>query len=540
MQKVVSKWLLFTIIAGVLIVASVTSLGCGQQQPKELEQSTIAEYNKPGVVFIQTMWAAKIGMPVFTLHQQNLQILQAKVIQAVQQGKIPNTQEAIAQALIIEIINNIDYLMIPTGEQYNPVVQFGGTGTGFIITSDGYIVTNAHVVKMEDKELKYTIVIKGLEDQLNQDIAAINQVFGGQLSREFIDRAKNAFANLYMRYMTVGQPVTTTQAYMGVTVPGVGTVQQGMDCQVVKVGEPAPGKDVAILKINAVNLPTVKLGNDQLTKDGDKAIVLGYPGVATTSHDYLAKSDVNLKPTLTVGTISGRKQTTGGWESIQHDAAVTHGNSGGPLFNEKGEVIGINTFISGRMNPQTGAWEEVQGFNFAVPTSVLMQFLNEANIRPAESPITTTYHKAIDLFDAEHYSAARDEFKKVVDLNPSFPYAQDYMTLCSNNINSGLDKPEIPWMMIIIIGGSAVLLVAFLLILFLVILRKPKAAPQPKQVQTAVAPEAAPAPPPPPAASPAPEPPSVAAPKPRFCSGCGQQLENDAEFCSNCGQKTSK
>ena len=156
-----------------------------------------------------------------------------------------------------------------------------GTGSGFIVSDDGHIITNAHVVEGSD------LVRVTLKD-----------------GREF-----------------EGQVVGTD-----------------------------PVTDVAAVKIEATELPTVTLGSSEELTPGQWAIAIGNP--------------LGLDNTVTAGIISatGRSSYQVGVPDrrvrfIQTDAAINPGNSGGPLLNDRGEVIGINTAI--RAN--------AQGLGFAIP-----------------------------------------------------------------------------------------------------------------------------------------------------------------------------
>ena len=111
-----------------------------------------------------------------------------------------------------------------------------------------------------------------------------------------------------------------------------------------------PLTDVAAIKINAIGLPTVKLGDSTKLVPGQWAIAIGNP--------------LGLDNTVTVGIISalGRSSSQIGIAHkrvrfIQTDAAINPGNSGGPLLNQRGEAIGINTDISA----------DGQGLGFAIP-----------------------------------------------------------------------------------------------------------------------------------------------------------------------------
>lgn len=108
--------------------------------------------------------------------------------------------------------------------------------------------------------------------------------------------------------------------------------------------------DLALVKIDATNLPTATFGSSKSIRPGDWAIAIGSP--------------LGLDHTVTFGIISalGRSLTEIGTnvELIQTDAAINPGNSGGPLLNIKGEVIGLNTAIRG----------DAQNVGFAIPIDV--------------------------------------------------------------------------------------------------------------------------------------------------------------------------
>jgi serine protease Do len=166
-----------------------------------------------------------------------------------------------------------------------PEMPSRGVGSGFIVGTDGIVLTNAHVVADADE------VTVRLTDR-----------------REF--KAK-----------VLGSDRTT---------------------------------DVAVLKIDARNLPVVKIGNPETTRVGEWVVAIGTP--------------YGLDNTVTSGIVSAKSRSLPGDSAvpfIQTDAAVNPGNSGGPLFNLKGEVIGINSQIFSR----TGGF---QGVAFAIPIDVAM------------------------------------------------------------------------------------------------------------------------------------------------------------------------
>ena len=123
--------------------------------------------------------------------------------------------------------------------------------------------------------------------------------------------------------------------------------------------------DVAILKVEAVNLPTVTIGSSDELIVGDQVVAIGNPlGELTSS--------------LTVGYISAKDRTinTDGnlINMMQTDAAINPGNSGGPLFNMKGEVIGITT---AKYSGSTGSGASIEGIGFAIPIADVMSMTED-------------------------------------------------------------------------------------------------------------------------------------------------------------------
>ena len=123
--------------------------------------------------------------------------------------------------------------------------------------------------------------------------------------------------------------------------------------------------DLAVLKIEAENLPFVKLGSSDALVVGDQVAAIGNPLGELTS-------------TLTVGYVSAKDRavsTSGSYVNmLQTDAAINSGNSGGPLFNMNGEVVGITTAkYSGTSN--SGA--SIEGIGFAIPIDDVMGMISD-------------------------------------------------------------------------------------------------------------------------------------------------------------------
>ncbi|HZJ90586.1 MAG TPA: trypsin-like peptidase domain-containing protein, partial [Oscillospiraceae bacterium] len=226
--------------------------------------------------------------------------------------------------------------------------------------------------------------------------------------------------SLFAQTMDVNNLRTSYQAFIGNVTPGSDVSAKGKRAEIRRIGASIPGKDIAILKMDATNLPTVTLGDDTDIRTGDQVYAMGYPASATLS-DALNIMQAIQEPTLTQGIISARKEMMNGWTIFQTDVDIHGGNSGGPLFNSAGEVIGVNTF---GMIDDAGF---VAGMNFAIPISVAKEFLNEINVTPTESKFTSDFKRAHAMVESGDYLGAVELLRSINDVNPGFPVVQELL-----------------------------------------------------------------------------------------------------------------
>jgi hypothetical protein len=229
------------------------------------------------------------------------------------------------------------------------------------------------------------------------------------------------------------------------------------------------GKDVAILKVPGGNYPTVPLGNSDQVRLQDAIMVMGYPGVASQWGDNpLISADSNYEASATNGHISAVKTGPLGMPVLQTDTAITHGNSGGPGFNDQGQVIGIATFGN----------DSVQGFNFLVAINTAMEFVRQTGVSPARSTFDEHWDRALDLYDTGEFKAAITEFDNVLQFMPDLPDARKFRAAAVD----GEDHLSIVQKTVETVGttglyaiGGALILAAILVIA----LRKPAAKSKP-------------------------------------------------------------
>ena len=544
-----------------------------------IDPRTLAMINKPGIVLVQTVWTADITWHEFSFRSDFEQDLVAAIELLVLEGAIPNTEEAMYSAMVQLMIGNMEYYAFSTGNVFPETTSTASVGTGFIVTPDGYMVTNAHVVHTDEEDLYMQFAMTALNEYAvtaAESFAAEMRRLGYQMTQEEWEGIANAFYGLLAQSMEVNNLKTSYICYMGNVTPGSDVSAKGVQLDLRKIGEPIPGKDIAILKMDKTNLPTVTIGDDTQLRTGDRVYAMGYPAVATLT-EALNVAQAIQEPTLTQGIISAKKEMAGGWSILQTDAAIHAGNSGGPLFNEAGEVIGINTF--GMLESGGGM---APGMNFAIPISIAKQFLNEINVTPSESEFTRQFREAKSLFDTEKYAEALGILRTLNEINPGYPVIADLLSQASAKVSSlqqettveasveasaqtaaetetavkqVKDEKDSP--VIIYVVGGVVIILLLAVIIILLLTRRKKA--EPENVVFAGKPYQAPVYP----AQSTAQTPQVteqaqqsAAQTPlgteqtppqeygeqskktgRFCSECGASLSSSAKFCENCGAK---
>lgn len=228
------------------------------------------------------------------------------------------------------------------------------------------------------------------------------------------------------------------------------------------------GKDVAILKIEGRDLPTVRVGDSERVQIGDNVHMAGYPGVVM-SHPYLNPQSV-LEASFTRGQVSALRLDIKGSNVLQMDAAMIWGNSGGPIFSDGGEVVGMATF--GSIAEGSGSSQAIQGFNFAVPASVVREFMRSTGVVTEPSVFDRTWDRALSLYYAGNHRAAIGAFDEVLRLMPDLPDAIKLRRESILLVDQGVGGGRLSWLVLGVTGGGVLLLAVGL------VMRRGRSAPR--------------------------------------------------------------
>ena len=299
------------------------------------------------------------------------------------------------------------------------------TGSGFIIHPDGYIATNGHVVErfyeMNERALVDEFVAAAAAAACGPTLAMLPEgARKDRLRTITADPANRSQVRLIKKlqvHLSTGKIYSAeVKAYSPAINPDAPPAGKA-----VSGGGKGPmeqsGKDVAILKIEATNLPTVRLAlNSTGLQLGEQMFIIGYPGVVL-NHDFLSRKSA-LEASVTVGRVSGFKIDITDRRVIQTDAAISWGNSGGPAFNLRGEVVGAATFISTTAEGD----QAIQGFNFLIPVETVHEFARGISLKPtADSPFTQKWERAVLSYFQGDYGQATRLAEEADRIMPGFP-----------------------------------------------------------------------------------------------------------------------
>ena len=233
-----------------------------------------------------------------------------------------------------------------------------GTGSGFIITSDGYIATAAHVAGDSSQE-------GVIEEWTDERIKAF-------LMKELKEYAAT-------EGFTLSNDIKITNTKINVKVRGKAFPDSDKEAEIIAVGDAE--NDIALLKIDDVSdLPYIPLSSSE-TKVEDKVKIFGFPRAQFAGYndsDIVENKNIPnsmFTPTVTDGVVSGERSYPSGFKYYQTTAPVTHGTSGGPVCNSNNQAIGI--LVAGV--------EETQGFNFFIPISNLITMCEKNGVELPKS-----------------------------------------------------------------------------------------------------------------------------------------------------------
>lgn len=406
---------------------------------------------------------------------------------ATQAGSSEYTSSLYAPA-VVKIFNVYCMDIQTQGKLYLTDACSASTGSGFFISSDGYIASNGHVVAESPKDIVINHAVYALIDGDQRYFSYLAQVAGltdadlagAKDENDALDIAvdklyeipdstftatnnvSNLLVNLNDKQPDTKELVAKTKARS--EYAGDENIKRAelvaSDYRLLDGITKFHASDVAIIKIEGQNYPIVKLGNISEATQGSNLTILGFPGNASNNGIIDATQS---KVTLTTGKVSSVKNATGSDKKlIETDTTIGHGNSGGPAFSDSGSVVGIATYTA------DGAGKGDGTFNYIRDVKDMIDLAGSSSVSlQATSKTQVEWQKGIAAFHTAHYSKAVKSFDKVKQLYPQHPTVNDFIANSQQKIANGEDVKDFPVLIVAITGViavSGVAVAAFLII----------------------------------------------------------------------------
>ena len=418
--------------AGLLAGVVVTR----EPAPGPLSAQRIETASRPAVVFIQSNYKVDISVPEPVLNDAAKNALLARVEQMINAGEVTTLDQAKA-AIVNLILSDPDGYLSPGTPQTDTFDQVA-TGSGFFVTQDGYLVTAAHVVSADKTEIRDEAVSETNDPAFIADFRKeISTEFSNEqlsISDAQIDSLVSFYQRWVAKYLSVDKVDVKYYLGTGKVQAGDNLTANGARASVVSIDPTKGGHDIAIMKADLTGVPTLQLaaGQPQL---GQSTYAIGYP-----RQGYLAESvplNQTVPETMTSGKVLLVAQQPSGWTAWGTSAQFTHGQSGGPVIDGKGNVLGIVSYST--LDAQG---KQTLGGGFFVPSQYIAADLASQGIKPVSTPkdLTPTYYHALAEADIQRYKTELLLLEDIKAQSPFNAYVGDDISSTQSQILSGNDK----------------------------------------------------------------------------------------------------
>jgi hypothetical protein len=319
---------------------------------------------------------------------------------------------------------------------------FRETGTGWFVDGSGWVVTNAHVVQPAHQPPRWLV-----NQQAQKAVMAT--CVAETLARRGIGPGERPDVEEQVRREALDRILPGVKVDLSPSVSILLSNGIRLAAKVAKYSPPVSaetgaavmsGRDLALLQVEASDVPALPIGDSREIRIGDPIRILGFPGVVLT-HELLNASS-KVEASVTNGAVSGFKQDVQDQPVIQTDAPAAWGNSGGPAVNDKGEVVGVLTFVSLAPGPEGGI---VQGFNFVIPAEAVREFLGGTPVNlTARSPFNEAWFSGLRRSFTGDFTGAAAAFREANRLLPEMPDVKRALAEAEDKIRNPPPRP-FPW-----------------------------------------------------------------------------------------------
>jgi V8-like Glu-specific endopeptidase len=365
MNKKIFKWLFFCFI--LIVILSFSSMSCGTKEVSyELTSQDKVILTQPSVCFITTYYWG--------------------------------------------------YVLDPWDNIWSEAYYEAFVGTGFCVNPEtGHIITAGHMVEISEADFKYDLIYAYLSDNYTLDEwtnddwnwayenIKVEGYEGGPYDRE-----------VYAQFNTANAGIPDNPADNDTFIRAEVIDFSGWD-----------QRDIALLRIQPQTgkaLSGVIVGDSSAVEIQDNLTIIGYPWTSDIGQENV------MNPTITSGSISGRLMLSG-TEVLQVQGNARPGNSGGPVLNADGQVVGILTMLTDETN------------NYLRPSNDIRDMLSRNGVTNKLGMVDEEFKQGLVMYRLKYYSKAIEHFNAVLNLNQKHLLAQEYRSKSQEAINKGEDVP---------------------------------------------------------------------------------------------------
>jgi len=349
--------------------------------------------------------------------------------------------------------------------------QFDVSGSGAFISPDGYILTADHVVdhsinNPEDASLIFNAAVSDLAQRAGVSQDAVTQ---------FLQQHANS--------VEIPMQVQSQQVFLSTAYTGqLQDTAQVISYQVVRtvVNSPVDKQDVAIIKVEAQDMPYLSLATASTVNIGDAVTAIAYPADADvvlnggdfTSLTNPTQSDINtinslLAVSVDAGQITAQKSLSDGTPIYETSGIGSQGSSGGPVIDQQGQIIGT-----------VDAGPTTDRLTFIIPSTVIADYARQAGVAGAGTgAFMSLWTKSLAAYDASgacHWTHAAQDLQKLHEQYPQFGGIETFLqnaqakatpAECPASNSTSTNSPS--RLMLGILGCGALVLIGGILLLIL-------------------------------------------------------------------------
>jgi serine protease Do len=351
----------------------------------------------------------------------------------------------------------------------------GDMGTGFLISSDGYVATSGHVVVRDAADilsgelqnnpalLQHFASRFGISDNQLYDIRSMSvllaQIYDLPESKLRLENKRSiTLVSLGDRPISVNSQAEIRRILdrkdddFIKRASVVATDYSAKDLYVIEQqnGEGFSASDLALLKIDVENAPFIRLADTNTLNQNDRISLLGFP----TDAENRLTSNSTIVPSVTNGTISSIRVANGSASRLfQTDADASQGNSGGPAINQSGEAIGVVSYRFKDENEANAAKSYVRDIED------LTAILAEKSINLNTQSITqSSWEEGLKLANQSKFSSAMSKYRETISAYPAHRLANIYGGQAQQAIHDGKDVKDPNYLAITAAAGGGGLL----------------------------------------------------------------------------------